>query len=110
MIQPEVGTRIGLPDWIAGLYWIGLNLVNPNSDWDWIGLNSRGITDRIGLNFPRIAERIGLNLDRFFLIQFNPYSIVMFKIDDFSIDSFQWSHDSFSVSPVITRYTVVEYD
>ena len=102
MIQPEVGTRIGLPDWIAGLYWIGLNFVNPNSDWDWIGLNSRGITDRIGLNFPRIAERIGLNLDRFFLIQFNPYSIVMFKIDDFSIDSFQWSHDSFSVSPVIS--------
>ena len=30
------------------------------------------------------------------------YSIVMFKIDDFSIDSFQWSHDSFSVSPVIS--------
>ena len=67
--RPEVGTRIGLPDWIAGLYWIGLNFVNPNSDWDWIGLNSRGITDRIGLNFRGIADRIGLNLDRFF---FNP--------------------------------------
>ena len=104
-----VKTRIGLPDWIAGLYWIGLNLVNPNSDWDWIGLNFRGITDRIGLNFPGIADRIGLNFDRFFLIQFNPYSIVMFKNYVFSIDSDQLSHDYFSVSPV-TRYTVVEYD
>ena len=41
------GVRGRHPNWINGLYWIGLDFGNPNPDQDWIGLKFCRITDWI---------------------------------------------------------------
>ena len=68
-VQPfpsEVGTRIGLPDWIAGLYRIRLDFGNPNLN---LLINSQATTGR---NLPKkvYINQFLLTPNQFFILHY----------------------------------------